>query len=70
MSKLNLDALRMRAEAVASEELLASISGGTANSCHDTPAPTPCDHINNDQRSPRPALTPLAAALLRWWHGC
>ena len=36
MSKLSLDALRMRAEAVASEELLASISGGTQNACHDS----------------------------------
>ena len=34
MSKLSLDALKERAEATASTELLATISGGTANSCH------------------------------------
>ena len=35
MSKLSLDALKERAGAVASEELLNSISGGTENACHD-----------------------------------
>ena len=30
-----MDALKERAETVASEELLKSISGGTENSCHD-----------------------------------
>jgi hypothetical protein len=35
MSKLSLGALKERAEAVASEDLLASINGGTANSCHN-----------------------------------
>lgn len=35
MSKLSLDALKERAEAVASEDLLNSISGGTENACHD-----------------------------------
>jgi hypothetical protein len=34
MSKLSLDALKERAEAVASIELLNSISVGTENSCH------------------------------------
>lgn len=34
--KLSLDALKERAEATASTELLATISGGTANACHDT----------------------------------
>ena len=37
MNKLSLDALRERAEAVASEDLLATISGGTQNACHDKP---------------------------------
>lgn len=32
--KLSLDALKQRAEATASEELLATISGGTENACH------------------------------------
>ncbi|WP_396159385.1 hypothetical protein [Flavobacterium sp.] len=35
MKKLNLDALKERAGAIASTELLASISGGTDNACHD-----------------------------------
>ena len=39
MSKLSLDALKERAEATASTELLATISGGTANSCHLTGYP-------------------------------
>lgn len=34
MSKLSLDALKERAEAVASEDLLTSISGGTESDCH------------------------------------
>jgi len=34
MSKLSLEALRERAEAVASENLLATISGGTENEYH------------------------------------
>lgn len=34
MGKLSLEALKERAEAVASEELLNSISGGTEDSCH------------------------------------
>ena len=32
--KLSLDALKERAEATASNELLATINGGTANACH------------------------------------
>ncbi|MCZ8169292.1 hypothetical protein [Flavobacterium sp.] len=37
--KLSLDALKERAEATASTVLLATISGGTDNACHDA-APT------------------------------
>ena len=36
MSKLTLDALKERAEAVASTDLLNTISGGTENACHDS----------------------------------
>lgn len=36
--KLSLDALKERAGATASMDLLATISGGTANACHDTGA--------------------------------
>jgi hypothetical protein len=35
--KLSLDALKERAEATASTELLDTISGGTTNSCHPIP---------------------------------
>lgn len=35
--KLSLDALKERAGATASSELLATISGGTENSCHTEP---------------------------------
>lgn len=41
MHKLSFDALRLRAEAVASEDLLLSISGGIENACHDTAKPKP-----------------------------
>jgi hypothetical protein len=34
--KLSLEALKERAEATASNELLETISGGTANSCHNS----------------------------------
>jgi len=36
--KLSLDALKERAEAVASEELLGTISGGLEEACHDGPS--------------------------------
>ena len=36
MSKLSLEALQERADAVASSELLNAISGGKENTCHDT----------------------------------
>lgn len=34
MEKLSLDALKLRSGAIASNELLSSISGGISNSCH------------------------------------
>ena len=45
--KLSLDALKERAEATASNELLAAITGGNENSCHDaTPAaPAPSTSV-------------------------
>ncbi|MBP7318905.1 MAG: hypothetical protein KA980_11900 [Flavobacterium sp.] len=39
MSKLSLDALKERAEATASTELLATISGGLENACHNSNTP-------------------------------
>lgn len=35
MNKLSLEALKNRAEAIASVDLLATISGGNENACHD-----------------------------------
>ncbi len=35
MSKLSLEAFKERAEATASNELLAAITGGNENACHD-----------------------------------
>lgn len=49
MGKLSLDALKMRAEAVTTEELMANIGGGTENACHDSyncTAPTPSELID------------------------
>ena len=37
--KLSLDALKERAEATASTELLATISGGLENACHNSNTP-------------------------------
>ena len=34
MTKLSFEALKQRAEAIASEDLLMTISGGTENACH------------------------------------
>jgi len=39
MSKLSLEALSQRADAVATEELLNSINGGTENCCHPPDCP-------------------------------
>ena len=45
--KLSLEALRERAEAIASEELMANISGGTDNACHDTKPVVVKDEIDD-----------------------
>lgn len=36
MNKMSLEALKQRADAVATDELLGQISGGTENACHST----------------------------------
>lgn len=66
MSKLNLDALRMRAEAVASEELLASICGGNDNACHNTPPPADPSSFPYE-----PSGNPLVDTVrgILWWIG-
>ena len=45
MSKLSLDALKERAEATASTELLATITGGTENACHNSNTPLPRESL-------------------------
>lgn len=42
--KLSLEALKERSEAVASTELLATISGGVENACHDS-EPKPASDV-------------------------
>lgn len=65
MSKLSLDALKERAEATASNELLATISGGTENACHDsTPQnPSSYDYV--------PSGNPIWDTVqgIMWWLG-
>lgn len=63
MSKLSLDALKERAETTASNELLATISGGVQNACHNEGV---MNHLNYVQNQPRPGYTPLGEAILRW----
>ncbi len=40
--KLSLEALKERAEAIASEELMESIAGGLLNQCHPASGDTGC----------------------------
>lgn len=65
MSKLTIDAFKERAEAVTSEDLLNSISGGTENSCHD-------GHPLNEQyhdTGARHPLSPLGQMIADWlWN--
>ncbi|TXK72526.1 hypothetical protein [Mesonia sp. HuA40] len=58
MSKLTLDALKSRAEATASNELLATISGGTENDCHP-----PCEDCIRDQALAQGTHQPIFTAL-------
>lgn len=43
--KLSLEALKERAEATASTELLSTISGGTENACHDAAPSAPATTV-------------------------
>lgn len=62
MSKLSLDALKMRAEAIATEELLASINGGTENACHDA-APSQPEMI---EQTGNPIVDPIIGLINLW----
>lgn len=49
-NKLSISALQERANSIASEELLSSITGGIQSACHPQPLPierptVPCDNI-------------------------
>lgn len=48
MSKLTLDALKQRADAVASKDLLSQISGGQQNDCHDEEDTNTSDTPHNE----------------------
>jgi len=70
MSKLSLDALRERAEVVASEDLLATISGGTENACHDEPKQE--EKPKDPSRNPyEPSGNPIVDTVraIMWWTG-
>jgi hypothetical protein len=57
--KLSLDALKERAEATASMDLLATISGGTENSCHPASAQKAEDDANT--------LKEMGDRIIAWW---
>lgn len=62
MSKLTLDALKSKADAVASNDLLATISGGTENDCH-TPPMDECDDCAHQTQT-----VGAGAVAHGWWH--
>jgi hypothetical protein len=57
--KLSLDALKERAEATASMDLLATISGGTENACHPVSAQKAEDDANT--------LKEMGDRIIAWW---
>lgn len=60
--KLSLDALKESAGAIASTELLATISGGTQNACH------PTDPSRNPYSPSGNALVDTVRGIM-WWIG-
>jgi len=65
MSKLSFDALKERSEAVASVDLLLSISGGVENACHDS---APADPSRNPYQPSGNPLVDTVRGIL-WWTG-
>ena len=61
MSKLSLDALKERAESVASEDLLKSISGGIQNACHDG-----CQQCKETAVQTQGAYNGLSYTIIHW----
>jgi len=63
--KLSLDALKERAEATASMDLLATISGGTDNACHDAieNAPGYQDGVRKHE-----LYNEIGDAISDWWN--
>ena len=64
--KLSLDALKERAEATASTELLDTISGGTANACHDV-GPAQFANMTSYEQDAFMANN-LWNAIVNWWN--
>ena len=56
MTKLSFEALKQRAEAIASEDILMTISGGTENACHDDPIQKAKEKIKNQGPTPPPPV--------------
>ena len=56
MSKLSLDALKERAEATASTELMSNISGGNENACHDANSTPVHTHAADATYVPKPRI--------------
>jgi hypothetical protein len=61
--KLSLDALKERAEATASMDLLATISGGNENACHD------CNGAGSTGYTPSQIAAAAAAAISAYMDG-
>ncbi|UPT71839.1 MAG: hypothetical protein M0D53_05925 [Flavobacterium sp. JAD_PAG50586_2] len=61
--KLSLDALKERAEATASNDLLTEISGGLDNACHDAPTVWTVDFSSCGQSNPTGQQMSMSAFL-------
>jgi hypothetical protein len=66
--KLSLDALKERAGATASMDLLATISGGEENACHDTPR-HPLNQQYDDIPTTRNPYNHTGQMLMDWLYG-
>lgn len=69
MSKLSLDALRERAEATTSKNLLATISGGTENACHDSITDNIRETIRGRSQIENEMYKGIGEKVVDWWNG-
>lgn len=67
--KLSLDALKERAGAVASEELMGSITGGVANACHDGVGQAVRDGVNAQSKAEYDMYKEIGDRIANWWNG-